>query len=150
MSSRRYFQLYSNYFELKKGVMPTPKRHSIYLCLSNRLKMSKDCIRIFKHNIYVQIAIYMSNYCNIYVHSLQNIHQCRPPCFCLVQPLSPSRDTGQLKFCISLHADMYVEIATAICMSKITLKRGNIKRNPMAPYIDLDIYFVNYGRIYCN
>ena len=29
-------------------------------------------------------------------------------------------------------------------MSKITLKRGNIKR------IDLDIYLVNWGRIYCN
>ena len=35
---------------------------SIYicLCLSNRLKMSKNCIYIFKHNIYVRIAIYMS------------------------------------------------------------------------------------------
>ena len=41
--------------------------------------MSKDCIYIFKHNIYVRIAIYMSKLryillnCIIYVHSLQNI-----------------------------------------------------------------------------
>ena len=30
------------------------------VCLSNRLKMSKNCIYIFKHNIYVRIAIYTS------------------------------------------------------------------------------------------
>ena len=33
------------------------------LCLSNRLKMSKDCIYVFKHKIYVQISIYML-WCN--------------------------------------------------------------------------------------
>ena len=35
--------------------------------------MSKNCIYIFKHNIHVQIAIYICPNCNIYVHSLQNI-----------------------------------------------------------------------------
>ena len=33
---------------------------------------------------------------------------------------------------------IYVDTATSIYMSKNTLKRGNIKRDP---YIDLDIYF---------
>ena len=54
--------------------------------------MSKVCISIFKHNIYVRIAIYMSNLqyillnCNIYVYSLQNICPSRCMGFRFIPP----------------------------------------------------------------
>ena len=35
--------------------------------------MSKNCIYIFKHNIYMSELQYICPNCNIYVHSLQNI-----------------------------------------------------------------------------
>ena len=57
-----------------------------------------------------------------------------------------SRDTGQL-ICISLHAEIYVETASAICMSNITLKRGNIKRDP---HTSSSTYILYCGYIYCN
>ena len=77
-----------------------------------------------------------------------------PPCCCLVGPRShPSRDTGQL-ICISLHADIYVEAAPTNYMLRITLKRGNIKRNPIHLghiFCKLWTYiYLQFRCIYCN
>ena len=70
-----------------------------------------------------------------------------PPCCCLVQPrFYSSRDSGQL-ICISLHAEIGRNCIRNIYVENY-IETRQYKTRP--PYIDLDIYFVNCGYIYCN
>ena len=85
--------------------------------------MSKDCNYIFKHNIYVRIALYMSKLqyillnCNIYVHSLQNIYVHS------LQNICPSRCMG-FRFILprlNVIFDIYIAVAILTYISACKL-----------------------------